>query len=135
MAKTTKPTAETKPKAAKKKASSKKKLVKKAAAKKVTTTKATPKKAPPKKATPKTAEAKKATVKKSTPKKGVGKKTVAPKKPVKQISAQQRHDLVAQAAYLRSESQGFFGDAAADWLAAETEVDARLVKAGIKVKG
>ena len=49
------------------------------------------------------------------------------------ITAQARHELIAQAAYLRSESQGFAGDPRLDWLAAEAEVDANLTKGRIKV--
>lgn len=38
-----------------------------------------------------------------------------------------RHELIAQAAYLRAEKRGFQGgDPVEDWLAAEAEVDARL---------
>ena len=124
MAKTTKKTAETRPEPAKQKASGKKKVTKKAAAKKPAAKKTAARKTTAKTAAAKTPE----------PKKVVGKKTAARKRPAKQISAQQRHELVAQAAYFRSESQGFLGDAAADWLAAEAEVDARLAKAGIKIK-
>ena len=34
--------------------------------------------------------------------------------------------FIAEAAYLRSEANGFCGDAREDWLTAEAEVDARL---------
>ncbi len=100
---------------------------------------ATKKKAVAKKAAVKKKAAKKVVAKKKvTKKKVVVKKTAARKKTAaaksKTITAQARHELIAQAAYLRSESQGFLGDSAADWLAAESEVDTRLAKAGIKVR-
>lgn len=42
---------------------------------------------------------------------------------------QQRHDHVAVAAYFHAEHRGFNGgDAVADWLAAEAEIDAALKK-------
>lgn len=77
--------------------------------------------------------------KKVAAKKTVSKKTAVRKKAVpkaaRTVTVQERHDLIAQAAYLRSESQGFLGNEADDWLAAEAEVDARLKKAGVKVTG
>ena len=43
------------------------------------------------------------------------------------VSAEQRHELIAQAAYRRAEQRGFEGgDAVADWLESEKEVDALL---------
>ncbi|NOX27299.1 MAG: DUF2934 domain-containing protein [Gammaproteobacteria bacterium] len=43
------------------------------------------------------------------------------------VSAQERHCMVAEAAYLLAEQRGFQGDSAlADWLRAETEVNTRL---------
>lgn len=45
------------------------------------------------------------------------------------ISSQERHRLIAEAAYFRAESRGFGGDRAQcvrDWLEAESEVDALL---------
>ncbi len=43
------------------------------------------------------------------------------------ISAEQRHAMIAEAAYLRAAERGFSGgDALADWLASEREVDALL---------
>jgi hypothetical protein len=101
------------------KAASKKTVAKKAAAKKVATKKKV---------------AKKAAAKKKVVKKTAKKKTTA-RASAKTIEASARQEMIAQAAYLRSESQGFLGDAEADWLAAEAEVDARLAKAGIKVRG
>ena len=44
-----------------------------------------------------------------------------------EITPEQRHQLIAEAAYLRAESRGFdAGDPLDDWLQAEQEVDARL---------
>jgi hypothetical protein len=46
---------------------------------------------------------------------------------VRQITAADRHRLIAEAAYLRAERRGFApGGEVADWLAAEAEVDAML---------
>lgn len=43
------------------------------------------------------------------------------------VSTQERHCMVAEAAYLLAEQRGFQGDSAlADWLRAETEVNTRL---------
>jgi hypothetical protein len=43
------------------------------------------------------------------------------------VSAEQRHALIAEAAYRRAEQRGFEGgDAVADWLDSEKEVDALL---------
>lgn len=40
---------------------------------------------------------------------------------------EQRHEMIAAAAYFRAEQRGFCGDACLDdWLTAEAEVDARL---------
>lgn len=45
----------------------------------------------------------------------------------KPINMDQRHQLIATEAYLRAEQRGFCGgDPIADWLAAESEIDARL---------
>ncbi|MBV8878092.1 MAG: DUF2934 domain-containing protein [Gammaproteobacteria bacterium] len=50
--------------------------------------------------------------------------------PRAQVSAEARHALIAQAAYLRAERRGFVpGHETEDWLAAEAEVDA-LLRAG-----
>jgi hypothetical protein len=44
------------------------------------------------------------------------------------VDPQQRAALIAEAAYFRAEKRGFApGDATADWLAAEAEVDASLL--------
>jgi hypothetical protein len=46
------------------------------------------------------------------------------------VSAEQRHALIADAAYRRAEQRGFDGgDAVADWLESEKEVDALLSRA------
>ncbi|MHB8453885.1 MAG: DUF2934 domain-containing protein [Acidiferrobacterales bacterium] len=43
------------------------------------------------------------------------------------ISAEERHQLIAETAYYRAERRGFAaGDPVADWLAAEAEVEGRL---------
>ncbi len=57
-------------------------------------------------------------------------KTAAAPAPRARLSAEARHALIAEAAYLRAERRGFVpGQETADWLAAEAEVDA-LLKAG-----
>ncbi len=90
------------------------------------------KKATKKKTTKKKAAAKKAvSKKKATAKKATSKKTAA--KVYGAISSAERHQMISEAAYLRSEAQGFGGDGRQDWLDAEAEVDARLVKAKIKI--
>ena len=64
-------------------------------------------------------------------------KTLSRKKPtttqIKQITSfvgpEQRAALIAQAAYFRAEKRGFApGHEAEDWLAAEAEVDASLLR-------
>jgi hypothetical protein len=46
------------------------------------------------------------------------------------VSAEQRHALIAEAAYRRAEQRGFEGgDAVADWLDSEKEVEALLSRA------
>ncbi len=43
------------------------------------------------------------------------------------VSAEERHRMIAEAAYLRAERRGFAnGDPKADWFAAEQEVDALI---------
>ncbi len=43
------------------------------------------------------------------------------------VSAEQRHAMIAECAYFRAAARGFTGgDAVADWLASECEVDALL---------
>jgi len=46
------------------------------------------------------------------------------------VSAEQRHAMIAESAYRRAESRGFQGgDAMQDWLEGEKEVDALLSRA------
>jgi hypothetical protein len=46
---------------------------------------------------------------------------------VRQVTADDRRQMIAEAAYLRAEKRGFApGGEVEDWLAAETEVDALL---------
>lgn len=79
----------------------------------------------------------------ATPKKPGKKNTVAPAAPAKSRqpkasvvadattpTAEQRRQLIAVAAYYVAERRGFLdGDATADWLAAEAEID-RLLATG-----
>jgi hypothetical protein len=47
------------------------------------------------------------------------------------VSAEERYNMIAEAAYYRAEQRGFQdGDTVADWLAAETEIDGKLAKSG-----
>ncbi len=47
------------------------------------------------------------------------------------ITAEMRHQMIAEAAFFLSQQHGFQGDSAlADWLKAEAEVDARLLTGG-----
>jgi hypothetical protein len=64
---------------------------------------------------------------------GVRKKTAAVKgtRPRKSITSEERTRLIAEKAYLRAECRGFRGgDPVEDWLAAEAEVDAMLMRPG-----
>lgn len=128
------------------KAPARKKTAKKAPAKKATAKKATVKKAAAKKATPKKAATtagakaeKGPAAKKKASKKAVVGKAAAGRKAAagsaSTITAAERHQLIAEAAYLRSEARAFLGDASEDWLAAEAEIDERLRKAKITLKG
>lgn len=38
-------------------------------------------------------------------------------------TAEERHRMIAEAAYLRAEARGFRGDPLEDWLQAEAEID------------
>jgi hypothetical protein len=90
----------------------------------------------PKKAAPKAAGQEKAAAKKPGAKKPGAKKPAAKKvapKATQRILASERHQMIAEAAYLRAEARGFASDQHEDWLMAEAEVDARLAKAGRKV--
>jgi hypothetical protein len=103
-------------------------------AKKKTAKKAVAKKAVAKKAAVKKASVKKKTAvkKKSTAKKRVAKKAAA-RPAQRRISAAERRGMIAEAAYLSAESQGFLSDEQHDWLNAEQEVDARLADGGFQV--
>jgi len=83
----------------------------------------------------KKAVAKKVAVKKkaATAKKASVKKVPAKRAPARRISGADRRQMIAEAAYLRGESQGFLSDEREDWLLAEVEVDALLVKAKVDV--
>jgi len=90
------------------------------------------KKAPVKKMAVAAASAKKAAVAKAPAKKPAA----AAKKPVAKsatasakkgvLTPEQRYMMVAEAAYYRAERQGFMGDPAQDWVAAEAEIAALL---------
>jgi hypothetical protein len=113
--KTTSKTAE--PIAAKKKTAAKKAAVKKAAVKKPAAT------------------TKKTATKKATSKKAVAKKTAGKKAATRHITADDRRQMIAEAAFLRAEAQGFLSNEHEDWLLAEAEVDALLAKANIAISG
>jgi hypothetical protein len=94
----------------------------------------------------KAAVAKKTAAKQSTSAKKVvaKKKTTAPKRATssargsraaaaRTLTRAERHALISEAAYLRSEANGFLGDPCADWLEAEREVDARLQATGTAI--
>jgi DUF2934 family protein len=49
--------------------------------------------------------------------------------PVKQVSAEERRSMIAQAAYFRAERRNFApGHELEDWVAAEAEVDRNLAR-------
>lgn len=109
----------------------KKKAVRRTAAPKKAAAKSSDKK--------KTVSAGKSVTKKAASGKKVAKKT-APKKKVaaspvvhRQISSDERRGMIAEAAYLRAESQGFSSDEREDWLIAEAEIDSLLISADVKV--
>lgn len=100
-------------------------------------------KAPAKVAVPKKPAAKKPAVKKAVAGKAVEKKAakapakkastrtvaapVAKAASVAPITPDRRRAMIAEAAYYRAEQRGFSGgDEAADWLAAEAEIDGRI---------
>lgn len=67
-------------------------------------------------------------VKKAAPRKTVVKRVSAPKA-ASFVDPAQRASLIAKAAYYRAERRGFApGHELADWLAAEAEVDAQLLR-------
>jgi hypothetical protein len=87
----------------------------------------------------KVAASKKAVVSKSVARK-TGVKKAAPRKKVatgavvhRQISSAKRRQMIAEVAYLRSESRGFLTDEREDWLLAEAEVDNKLITDGVVV--
>jgi len=87
----------------------------------------------------KVAANKKAAVSKSIVRKTAVKKA-APRKKVatdavvhRQISSAERRQMIAEVAYLRSESRGFLTDEREDWLLAEAEVDSVLIRDGVVV--
>lgn len=71
-----------------------------------------------------------ATVKKRAPRKTAIAQAVESAVPAPFTGPEQRAALIAEAAYFRAEKRGFApGHDTEDWLAAEAEVDARLLKA------
>lgn len=51
--------------------------------------------------------------------------------PARQVTAEERRHMIAEAAYFRAQSRGFAGaDPNDDWLTAEREVDQALLAAG-----
>jgi hypothetical protein len=87
----------------------------------------------------KTATAKKAVTEKSVANKTLAGKA-APRKKVatgalvpRQISSAERRGMIAEAAYLRSEAQGFHSDEQEDWLLAEVEIDNLLIRSDVIV--
>lgn len=109
---------------AKKKTASKKSPVKQSGSKKAVAKKSTEKKP---------AEGKAAGVKKATARSTAATRT--PDAARRAITTADRHQMIAEAAYLRGESQGFLSDEREDWLLAEAEVDARLAKGKVVVEG
>jgi hypothetical protein len=99
------------------KATPKKKPAPKTAEKKVATTKV----AAPKKTTP----AKKAATKKEITKKAAVKKST---KKTSDMSGFERYKMIEVAAYYMAEKNGFAGNAADFWIAAEKEIDKKLAK-------
>jgi len=105
---------------------------KKPAAKKAAAKKAVAKKAPVK-----TAVAKKKVVASKQPaaKKAPVRRAAVRKTETRRITAGDRRQMIAEAAYLRGEARGFLSDEREDWLLAEAEVNMRLVRAKIEVIG
>ena len=101
--------------------------VKKKTTKKTTEKKAAvaAKKAPAKKSAAKKVVGKKAAPKKAAPKKAPAKKA-APK--VRQISAEERYQMIETAAYFRAERDNFQSDASQYWTQAEQEISRMLAK-------
>lgn len=61
-------------------------------------------------------------------------KTPATRVEPRQITVDERHRMIAEAAYVRSEALGFLTDNHEDWLLAEAEIDARLQQQGISIR-
>jgi hypothetical protein len=131
MAKTTKKTATKSAEAGttrdRKTPARKKTTAKKTPAKKATVNKTAP--------TTRAAGGKAASVRKTAARKAAPAKAPRKKRTVRQVTAEERHRLIAEAAYLRGEAQGFLSDEREDWLLAEAEIDTRLAKAKVKVLG
>lgn len=76
------------------------------------------------------------TIKKRAPRKTASTAAARPKNktegaPASFVGPGQRTALIAKAAYFRAESRGFApGHETEDWLAAEAEVDAKLLRGG-----
>jgi Protein of unknown function (DUF2934) len=87
----------------------------------------------------KTATTKKAVTEKSATSKTAAGKAASRKKVAtgavvhRQISSAERRRMIAEAAYLRSEAQGFQSDEQEDWLLAEAEVDNLLIRSDVIV--
>ena len=50
------------------------------------------------------------------------------------VSPEERQRMIAEAAYFRALQRGFGGDPVADWLAAEREIDERLMRSPRQMK-
>ncbi len=108
----------------------KKPAAKKAAAKKTVAKKAPAKKAVAKK---KVVSSKQPAAKKAAVKKAPVRSAAVRKTEIRRITAGDRRQMIAEAAYLRGEARGFLSDEREDWLLAEAEVNMRLVRAKIEV--
>ena len=135
MGKTTKSTNTTSSKPAAKKRTAAKKVAKKAVAKQAAVKKAVATEPVTKKkvATGKKVASRKAAARRSSDLQGAAQAASSEVVRPRAITAAARHQMIAEAAYLRAEAQGFFSDQRQDWLTAEAEVDARLARAGVVV--
>jgi len=51
------------------------------------------------------------------------------RKPIEPVTEEQRRRMIAEAAYYRAEKRGFSGGSSVDdWIAAESEIDAKLAR-------
>lgn len=77
-------------------------------------------------------EGEKTTVESTRENRGVREKSTAEKQPaLRRYTDEERHGMIAEAAYYCAEERGFQGDLALDdWLRAEAEVDALLSGGG-----